>query len=142
MWQGSPNSKIGTPPNNTVKKLTEKFSQLLVKFPADSAGLAGHAPVNDSTTVQLANLPNHSFSYFLIRSAFSNPHSAFEYANFFLDDSSFFCALHERRLGFLVSLLSYAPVPSWLLIGPVNLFMNNTYQQEIYGFMDAPRFFA
>jgi hypothetical protein len=56
-----------------VKTLTEKFSQLLVKLPAHSAGLpgndllfniapldpahraglAGHAPVNDSMIVQL-----------------------------------------------------------------------------------------
>ena len=67
--------------------------------PAHRAGLAGHAPVNDSTTVQLANLPNHSFSYFLIRSAFSNPHSAFEYANFLIDELIFLQALHERLLG-------------------------------------------
>jgi len=66
-----------------VKKLTEKFSQLLVKLPADSAGLpgndllfnivpfdpahraglAGHAPVNDSTTWQFTQLLIQSFLY-------------------------------------------------------------------------------
>ena len=71
--------------NNTVKKLTDKFSQLLF---------------SESTTVQPRNLPNYSFSYFFIRFAPSKSHAAFKYANISIDDPSFLHALHEGPLGF------------------------------------------
>ena len=44
------------------------------------------------------------------------------------------------RIAF-VSPLPFLPLaPSWLLIGMANLFMDNTYQKEIYNFMDVPQF--